>query len=445
MKIVRHGFLLLLMVANFSIVYSQDSKLLALPRFRDVSGVSWKNEIYHLPEFQKGSVTLATGFKLKETLHLNYNIYYERMDFLQKSGDTTSIGNPQQVKLIEIGSRTFYHDYKSGYYEVLVESSVSLASKPTLSLVRTEGNCGDVSLALETRGAVMDCDRLYVKKTLLAFIDQNNKIWSPSRASLIKLFPSHRKEILAYLLEQDVDFESEKDVIKLYTYCNELTSSKKEITHGKNSDNIKLTLKARKSLPTDCPSAMLYRLPDFVETKITWVDKSSSFYPLKMNYNFFTAEMDVARENDDTTKFKEWMETEILNMDGQVFIKSPSYGYLEILMQGPLALGVRNRFNLVSEKKILEDAGFLDQAKASDMSNKSAVANYNRLYQFEKTYFFIDQKSQSYEASKLAILRVMTRDRKEVIAFIAEQNISFDNEIDLKKLLSFCNSLLVAQ
>lgn len=204
-----------------SIANSQDSELLTLPRLRDVSQVPWKNEIYRLPGFQTGSITLATGFKLDHTLRLNYNIYYERMDFLKETGDTLSIGNPREIKLIEIGDHVFYHDYKSGYYEILVASTVSLAAKPRLILVRINGVCGGIA-SFETRGDLMDCDRMYQKTLVLVFIDLNSKIWNASRASILKLFPRQKAAIQEYLATHKIDFNSAEDMTKLLEFCHQL-------------------------------------------------------------------------------------------------------------------------------------------------------------------------------------------------------------------------------
>ena len=67
--------------------------------------------------------------------------------------------------------------------------------------------------------------------------------------------------------------------------------------------------------------------------------------------------MDEITPNSDTVEFKDWMDAKIVDLDGSVFYQDFKNGYMEIIMQGPLALAVRNRFVLVEDQGILEAAG----------------------------------------------------------------------------------------
>jgi hypothetical protein len=196
-------------------------------------------------------------------------------------------------------------------------------------------------------------------------------------------------------------------------------------------------LPAGKSSPSDS----VYRFPEFQETKIMWADKTSTYHPQKMNYNLFTGTMYVIDEKGDTIKFKKELQVKILNLDGNVFYKDNSKGYLEMLLQGTLALAAKNDFALVTDKETLESAGLMEQANSSEVSNKTSVATYDRLYQLQRTYVFI-YRNQADEANKLSILKLMQKHREAVIEYINENKLSFTNEQDLKVLTTFCNGLL---
>jgi hypothetical protein len=184
----------------------------------------------------------------------------------------------------------------------------------------------------------------------------------------------------------------------------------------------------------------LYRFPEFREAKVTWNDKSSSFYPGKMNYNLFTGNMDIVDGKSDTVKFSRWSDTKIVNLDGDIFFRDLQRGYLEILLQGEMMLAVKSTFVLVTDKAILEGAGFKDQVSGSSVSYKT-LANHDRLYQLQRTYYLLN-RNQAHEANKLSILKLMPKHRDEVIAYINENNVSFSDEQDLMGLTTFCNGLL---
>ena len=197
----------------------QDVEPLRLGRFEKVSQTAWREKVYLLPQFQRGTIIYQTGFRLNQTLDLNYNIYHERMEFLGEDGDTLGIKADKQIKLIEVGSHLFYHDYKTGFYEILSAASVSLVMQTKLILVKAEGNCEGEIWSLELRGAQMDCDRFYVKYTSYFFIDLKDKILKANKPSVLKLFPENKSDIQAYLIENPVDFTKHEDVTRLTTYC----------------------------------------------------------------------------------------------------------------------------------------------------------------------------------------------------------------------------------
>jgi hypothetical protein len=160
-----------------------------------------------------------------------------------------------------------------------------------------------------------------------------------------------------------------------------------------------------------------------------------------MNYNTFTGKMDVIDENRDTVRFTRWHETQIANLDGVVFFQDLQMGYLEILLHGEFALAVRNRFIVVTDKELLRGRGLMDQATASEISYKTPVTTFDRLYRLEKTYFFI-YGNEAYEASKFSILKLMKKDRDAVIEYLNDNNISLTNVQHMKQLTTYCNRLL---
>lgn len=440
--------LVVLMQFCMNKICAQQTDLLKLPALTDVSSVPWRDSVYRFSSFQKGKITYTKGFELDHEFDLNYNLYYEKMDFISSAGDTLNITNTREIKAIQLGDKWFYHDYKTGYYEVLLKLPVALAMKKQFVL-RHLGfkHAGYHKVEIErgasfsdVRGVVADYDRYYDIHPMYFLIDLKNEVHRASRASILKLFSDYNKDILAYLIEHPVDFESGDDLVALITYCNKFILSEQDVVND-SQDKVTVILKSNQKRPAGYPYRVLYRFPEFQETKITWADKSVSYYPLKMNYDFFSGEMNVINEKGDTVKFRKGLESKILNLDGDIFFHGLEKGYLEILMQGPMSLAVKNSFSLVTDKTLLDKSGYKDQASASLASNKSNVTGHDRLYELTKTYFFINKGYQSYEANKLSIFRLMPRHREKIIAFISENNISFENEKDLKLLVTYCNQL----
>lgn len=217
--IIKTFFLFCLLTgAGLQKIYSQHHNLLKLPLLTNISSVSWKDSIYRFPEFQKGKITYTKGM-LEHEFYLNYNMYFEKMDFISESGDTLHIGNTREIKEVQIGNTWFFHDYKKGYYEVILKLPVALAVKNQFALVRSGAiNYGD------ERGAAADYDRYYQILPIYFFVDKNNNVHRAIRASILKLFPDHKTEVSAYLQKHSPDFNSQKDLVDLLTYCNQFIS-----------------------------------------------------------------------------------------------------------------------------------------------------------------------------------------------------------------------------
>ena len=197
-----------------------------LPALTDVSTVAWKDQIYRFPAFQKGKITYTNGSLVHE-FDLNYNQYFEKMDFISSSGDTLNITNTREIKAVNIGDRWFLHDYKTGYYQVVLGLPIALAVKNQFVLEHLGSKqVGYVSMQrdatfTEVRGVVTDYDRYYDLRGTYFFVDRENKLHKATKGSIMKLFPGYREKISQYLLEHDVNFESLEDLTDLLKYCNQ--------------------------------------------------------------------------------------------------------------------------------------------------------------------------------------------------------------------------------
>jgi len=206
--------------------YSQPEEFLMLPAFADVSTVAWKGQIYRFPAFQKGKITYTTG-SLEHEFDLNYNQYFEKMDFISSSGDTLNITNTREIKAVNIGDRWFLHDYKTGYYEVVLTLPIALAVRNQFVLQHLGSKqVGYYSVQrdatfTEVRGVVTDYDRYYDIRGTYFLVDRKNELHKATKGSIMKLFPGYREKISQYLLEHDVNFESLEDLTNLLKYCNQ--------------------------------------------------------------------------------------------------------------------------------------------------------------------------------------------------------------------------------
>jgi hypothetical protein len=187
-------------------------RIYKLPANTLINNVSWRDSVYRFPTFEYGRITLATGFSPEGKVRFNYNLYLGQMQMITNNGDTSHVNKLKDVKFISIGDHLFCHDYKIGYIEVIHKLPVALG---VLNIM--------ITADVDARTTTSRYDRYYMKKAYYYFFDKDNKPSKATRASIQKLFPDQQKNIKAYLGENKIDFESKQDLIKLLTFCDELS------------------------------------------------------------------------------------------------------------------------------------------------------------------------------------------------------------------------------
>jgi hypothetical protein len=142
----------------------------------------------------------------------------------------------------------FYHDEHKGYIEILVELPIALGAWTILNTkkIDTDSGAGEnhnqsgnytrsggfVSSGpranyagdgvMDFRGQRARHDRYYRKTGTYFFIDHKNKLYKAIKPSILKLYSNHKKKINVYLLENNIDFNREYDLVRLLKYCSQL-------------------------------------------------------------------------------------------------------------------------------------------------------------------------------------------------------------------------------
>jgi hypothetical protein len=187
-------------------------RIYKLPANTLINNVTWRDSVYRFPTFEYGRITLATGFSPEDKARLNYNLYMGQMQLITNDGDTAYVKRLKEVKFISIADHLFYHDFKIGYIEIIRQSRVALAVQNIM-----------ITANWDVRNTTSSYDRYYVKKGFYYFLDKDSKSYKATSASIQKLFYDDRKKVKAYINENKIDFESQPDLLKLLTFCEELS------------------------------------------------------------------------------------------------------------------------------------------------------------------------------------------------------------------------------
>ncbi len=202
---------------------------------------------YGYETFQEGEISFIDEKSTKG--RFNYNYFYAAMEFISTNGDTMLLTNNYRIQKVAIGQDLYLHYYTRGYFQQLAEfPHLKLARKTQLllkeikskNLVRNgyEPNgpsIAGVSLLDPAIDYAISYSRVYenpcqenllfAKETSFYLIDKNQRIYPATKTTVLKLYPKNKKDIHRYLQANSINFKAEEDLLKLLSYCSQLSTS----------------------------------------------------------------------------------------------------------------------------------------------------------------------------------------------------------------------------
>ena len=176
----------------------------------------------------------------------------------------------------------------------------------------------------------------------------------------------------------------------------------------------------------------IYLFPAFIESHLVFTTGFSPERTVRLNYNMYSAQMDMINSNGDTLQV-EPLKTMKLLLDSNLFYYDPQRGYLEVVLPGKVKLASRTFLMLT---KVDEGRAF-----SSQEDYRGKALDFDTYYRRVSTYFFIDDSDQIHIASRATIRKVLPTHKKSVSEYIRNESIDFASKHDLIKLIKHCNYL----
>ncbi|GEO03143.1 hypothetical protein AAE02nite_08070 [Adhaeribacter aerolatus] len=196
-------------------------------------------------------------------------------------------------------------------------------------------------------------------------------------------------------------------------------------------------------------AAAAYRYPAFKESIIHYT--TGGLAQGKLNYHQILGEMHFIDPKGDT-----------LALDNLYLVKFVAIGETKFYYD-PEKKGFGEEIADYKSVKLLLKQRFKPSDKEKGVaydqySNTSATRSYGTItvngqmqrlspneymvYAKMANYFITDQNNKFYPANKASVLKIFNKNKSVIEKFIKENQIDFQKEDDLKKLLSFCTQLV---
>jgi hypothetical protein len=186
----------------------------------------------------------------------------------------------------------------------------------------------------------------------------------------------------------------------------------------------------------------VYRFPSFEPGIVTFATGYSPPEQLRMNYNLYFMQMDYISSEGDTLQIKPLKELKLVSISGRLFYHDDKVGYIEVIQQLPVALGVRNMM-IAKYIDYLPGGTYRKTGYTpfGDEDVRGAATTLDRYYLKGGDYFFIDRNNEVYKATSVSLFRLFREHKKSIKIYIDEHDVDFEKKEHLMNLLVFCNEL----
>ena len=187
---------------------------------------------YLMPRFESGTVYYKEGAVVKA--YMNYNLLTGRM-MMSEGNNRKVLHVSEDIEYLGLGGTTFI-PLDNDFGQILVDGEKAVLALKIRGTVKTAAGTKSISRdkldkQLEANGPMPDGVSMVVdssyrlvrqKEYTKRFHLAESRVEPANRRGFVKMYGKFSKEIDDYILEHEINFDVEADLLKLITYCESL-------------------------------------------------------------------------------------------------------------------------------------------------------------------------------------------------------------------------------
>jgi hypothetical protein len=200
------------------------------------------------------------------------------------------------------------------------------------------------------------------------------------------------------------------------------------------------------------PDSVEYKFPGFMNGYIVTKDDKRT-QSMKLNFShLFVSPVMINTGGDTLLVAPEIIKQLWINKTCYVFVEDK---YMELLTFAEPVRLAKQRYLRLFRVEHVDERGGVSPARSSQNlrgtspvsqnpnlnPNSSVGVNTQKSFKFETEYYFVTKNGDAVKAKSSSILKLHKSNSKAVEAFINEQEIDFDDESDLLRLMDYCQML----
>ncbi len=179
----------------------------------------------------------------------------------------------------------------------------------------------------------------------------------------------------------------------------------------------------------------IYRYPGFQESRLVFENGFSPNTKLNVNYNIFLETMDVKDETGSVSVMKKLPEVRKLILGNHVFLFKPEFGYLELVVEGNVSVGVRTYMECIVE---LSNGYKYPQ---TGFDQRTSRARYTRHYWISERHYILTADGKVHRAGTNTLPRMMPEHKREIRSYAKDNKIDYRKKTDVIRMVNYCNGL----
>ncbi len=190
----------------------------------------------------------------------------------------------------------------------------------------------------------------------------------------------------------------------------------------------------------------IYAYPDFMEGRVHLKDNST--IEARLNYNRLNNEVLFIGDKKDTLALSSPETTDYIMIGNDIYFYVSGAYIKKLTAYSTFNLVQKSRLQYIGTEKKADGYGSYSNASANEsISNvKNGVQSQievdeNQTYTLSDTYYLLTQSKSLLAANKKNFLKSFFKHEKELSDYITANNIGFEKEPDLDKLLKYAQSL----
>jgi hypothetical protein len=210
-------------------LFGQYRKTISVKAGEDIAQAYSPNGFYRFPQFSGASLYNEKRYG-QSSMRFNYNIYTNRMQFINNEGDTMDMMNPIRFDSMLVDKTVFYYKTDPGFLELIATAwPIRLVSRTEVKLktesVGAYGGSNATSSVSMVKTLVVGTTMYHYSSNENVTIKQSvDWFWMGADGSLLKatrknlyyLLPADKEKIASDFIKQhDIKFDREADLIKL--------------------------------------------------------------------------------------------------------------------------------------------------------------------------------------------------------------------------------------